>query len=120
MLTNELLDQGFIQHNSDLYASPVLLMGKQDSTWQLCVYYKQLNNQIEKDRHPIPLIDDLLDELEGFIIYSNMDLRAGYGYHQLRLKEGEDFKTTFRTHFEHLEYLVMPFGLTNSLADFML
>nr|GFA99325.1 putative reverse transcriptase domain-containing protein [Tanacetum cinerariifolium] len=84
---------------------------------QMCIDYMELNKLTVKNRYPLPRIDDLFDQLQGSSVYSKIDLKSSY--HQLRVREEDIPKTTFRTRYGHYEFQVMPFGLTNAPAVFM-
>nr|GFB23292.1 putative reverse transcriptase domain-containing protein [Tanacetum cinerariifolium] len=92
---DELSDKGFMRPISSPWGAPVLFVKKKDGSFRMCIDYRELNKLTVKNCYPLPRIDDLFDQLQGSSIYSKIDLRLGY--HQLRVREQDILKTTFRT-----------------------
>lgn len=101
-----MLASGVIEHIMSPFAAPVLLVKKKDGSWRFYVDYPHLNDLTVKNRLPLPIVDELLDELADTKYFSKLDLCAGY--HQIRMRPDDEEKTAFKTHHGHFQFRDLP------------
>ncbi|KAH0636415.1 hypothetical protein KY290_036860 [Solanum tuberosum] len=113
----DLLDKCFIRPSVSPWSASISFVRKKDGSLRMCIDYRQLNKVTITNKYPLPRIYDLFDQLQGATYFSKLGLRSCY--HQLRVRESDIPKTTFKIRYDHYEFLVMLFGLTNAPATFM-
>ena len=110
------LEKGYIRVSKSPYASPFFFVKKKDGKLRPVQDYRKLNSHTVRNQYPLPLISDLITDLSGAWIYTKLDIR--WGYNNIRIKEGDEWKAAFMTKYGLYEPTVMYFGLTNSPATF--
>ncbi|XP_074026441.1 uncharacterized protein [Leptinotarsa decemlineata] len=113
---DEWLRDGIVQPSSSDFASPIVIVRKKDGQARICCDYRLLNKHVIKDRFPLPLIEDVLDKLQGASVYSTIDLRNGF-FH-VSVEPNSVKYTSFVTPTGQFEFLKCPFGFCNSPAVF--
>jgi hypothetical protein len=117
MQLEELLKKGYIHPSVSPWSSPILFVKKKDGTLRICIEFGKLNKVTMKKMYPLSRIDDLFNQLKDAKIFSKIDLISVY--HQVRFKEEDVNKTTFRKRYGHYEFTIVPFGLSNAPTIFM-
>lgn len=112
----DLLDKGFIRVSSSPAAAPILFVKKPGGGLRFCVDYRALNNITKKDRYPLPLVNETLERIGKATWFTKLDVISAF--HKIRMAEGSEWLTAFRTRYGLYEWLVTPFGLANAPSTF--
>ncbi|XP_014872995.1 uncharacterized protein lrfn4b [Poecilia latipinna] len=112
----ESLEAGIIRPSSSPLGAGFFFVGKKDGTLRPCIDFRGLNHITVKNKYPLPLLSSAFEPVHGATVFTKLDLRNAY--HLLRIREGDEWKTAFKTPLGQFEYLVMPFVLSNAPAYF--
>ena len=112
----KILAEGKIVHSKSRAGAPIIFVPKPDGRLRLCVDYRELNKLTILNKYPLPLMTELWQRVAGATVFTKVDLKDGY--HLIRIRKGDEWKTAFLTHNGHYEYKVTPFGLVNAPATF--
>jgi hypothetical protein len=112
----ELLDKGFIRVSNSPAIAPVLFVRKPEGRLWFCVDYRRLNKITRKDRYSLPLIYETLQNILKACWFTKLDVIAAF--HKIRIAEGDEWLTAFRTRYRLYEWLVTSFGLANAPSTF--
>uniref|UniRef100_A0A8C6M5V1 Gypsy retrotransposon integrase-like protein 1 n=1 Tax=Nothobranchius furzeri TaxID=105023 RepID=A0A8C6M5V1_NOTFU len=113
---NESLASGIIRPSTSPLGAGFFFVTKKDGSLRPCIDYRGLNQITVKNKYPLPLLSSTFEPVKDATIFTKLDLRNAY--HLVRIREGDEWKTAFKTPLGHFESLVMPFGLTNAPAVF--
>ena len=113
---DDILAKGWIQHSTSLAGFLILFVLKKNNGLRLYVDYRELNKVTIKNRHPLSLISETLDRLNEVKRFTKLNLKDAY--HRIRIRKGDEWKTAFRTRYDHFEYLIMSFDLINASTTF--
>ena len=113
----KILAEGKIVYSKSPAGAPILFVPKPDGRLRLWVDYRQLNKLTILNKYPLPLMTELPERVARATVFTKLDLKDGY--HLIRIRKGDEWKTAFRTRYGHYEYNVMPFGLVNAPATFL-